>query len=74
MAQIVTNDPDYFLNEQAQGSFNDKSEDSSGYGIFPAAEQNNTYFAYFNAATSTEPEILGKSAIYINYLILFYSN
>jgi hypothetical protein len=69
MAQIVTNDPDYFLNNQAQGSFNDQSRDASGLGIYPAAEQNNTYFAYFNAATSTEPEILGKSAIYINYLI-----
>ena len=69
MAQIVTNDPDYFLDNLSQGSFNDKSEDGSGLGIYPAAEQNNTYFAYFNAATSTEPEILGKSAVYINYLI-----
>ena len=69
MAQTVTNDPDYFLNDTFQGSFNDKSEDNSGLGIYPAAEQNNTYFAYFNAATSTEPEILGKSAVYINYLI-----
>lgn len=69
MAQIVTNDPDYFLNDTVQGSFNDKSEDNSGLGVYPAAEQNNTYFAYFNAATSTEPEILNKSAVYINYLI-----
>jgi hypothetical protein len=69
MAQIVTNDPDYFENNAIQGNFNDQSGDSSGLGIYPAAEQNNTYFAYFNAATSTEPEILNKSAVYVNYLI-----
>jgi hypothetical protein len=69
MAQIVTNDPNYFLDNVAQGNFNDQSSDNSGLGIYPAAEQNNTYFAYFNAATSTEPEILNKSAVYINYLI-----
>ena len=63
------NDTLQFLNANAKGTFNSLTTDESGYGASPAAERNNTYFAYFNDVTSTEPEILDKSGIYIKYLI-----
>jgi hypothetical protein len=62
------NDPLQFLTNVV-GTFNTNTTDGSGYGALPAAERNNTYFAYFNDVTSTEPEILDKSGIYIKYLI-----
>lgn len=63
------NDVLQFLTPTAKGTFNTITTDESGYGASPAAERNNTYFAYFNDVASTEPEILDKSAIYIKYLI-----
>jgi hypothetical protein len=69
MSQQATNDPNYFLNEGAVGTFNDTSQDESGYGILAAAEQNQTYFVYSNGVTSAEPEFIDQSLYNIKYLI-----
>lgn len=65
---MAINDPSYFLTNY-KGDFNDKSTDNSGYGILPAVEQNQTYFAYFNSISATSPELLGQTAFFIKYLI-----
>ena len=41
----------------------------SGYGALPAAEQNETYFAYFNGIGGTNPEIIDQTAYFIKYII-----
>ena len=65
---MAINDPSYFLTNY-KGDFNDKSTDNSGYGVLPAVEQNQTYFAYFNGIGGTSPELLGQTAFFIKYLI-----
>jgi len=62
-------DPNLFLNNNAIGDFNDSSPDGSGYGSIPAVEQNQTYFAYFDGAGGTGPEIIDQTAYFIKYLI-----
>ena len=52
-----------------QGDFNDLTIDSSGYGILPAAEKNQIYFAYFTSVGSTTPEIIDQTSYFIKYLI-----
>lgn len=69
MAQIATNDPNYFLNQNVIGDFNDVSQDASGFGSLPAVEKNQTYFVYSNGVTSAEPEFIEKSLYNIKYLI-----
>jgi hypothetical protein len=63
------NDPNLFLVQGAQGDFNDTSPDGSGYGTAPAVEQNQTYFAFFDAIGGTGPEIIDQTAYFIKYLI-----
>lgn len=63
------NDPNWFLNANANGDFNTISNDQSGYGILPAAEKNNTYVAYFESIGSTTPEIIDQTGFFIKYLI-----
>jgi len=41
----------------------------SGYGALPAAEQNETYFAYFDGVGGTNPEIIDQTAYLIKYII-----
>ena len=41
----------------------------SGYGALPAAEQNETYFAYFDGIGGTNPEIIDQTAYFIKYII-----
>ena len=55
--------------ETAQGNFNGSSTDASGYNILPAAEQNQTYFLYFQATNTLDPTIIGESAFMIKYLV-----
>ena len=62
-------DPNLFLNNNAIGDFNDSSPDGSGYGAIPAVEQNQTYFAYFDGAGGTGPEIIDQTGYFIKYLI-----
>jgi len=62
-------DQNYFTNIDVTGDFNDPTIDNSGYGSLPAAEKNQTYFAYFNGVGSTSPEILDQTAYFIKYLI-----
>lgn len=62
------NDPNYFLTS-FKGNFNSDSTDGSGYGSLPAAEQNQTYFAYFNSVGDTSPELIDQTAFFIKYLI-----
>lgn len=63
------NDPNLFLVSNVYGDFNDNSIDGSGYGALPAAEQNQTYIAYFDGVGGTGPEIIGQTAYFIKYLI-----
>ena len=53
----------------AEGTFNSLSTDISGYNTLPAAEQNQTYFVYFQAVNSLKPTIIGESTFLIKYLI-----
>lgn len=69
MAQQATNDPSYFLNQNAKGDLNDISQDESGFGSLPAAEQNQTYLVYSSGVTSAEPEFIDQSLYNIKYLI-----
>jgi hypothetical protein len=62
-------DQNYFLNSDIIGDFNDPTIDNSGYGALPAAEKNQTYFAYFNGVGGTGPEIIDQTAYFIKYLI-----
>lgn len=62
-------DQNYFLSTNIIGDFNDSTIDNSGYGALPAAEKNQTYFAYFNGVSSTGPEIIDQTAYFIKYLI-----
>jgi len=41
----------------------------SGYGALPAAEQNETYFAYFDSVGGANPEIIDQTAYLIKYII-----
>ena len=41
----------------------------SGYGALPAAEQNETFFAYFDSVGGTNPEIIDQTAYLIKYII-----
>ena len=65
---MANNDPNYFLTTFG-GDFNSNSTDSSGYGILPAAEQNQTYVAYFNSVAGTGPELIDQTGYFIKYLI-----
>ena len=65
---MANNDPSYFLTN-FKGDFNSNSTDGSGYGVLPAAEQNQTYIAYFNSVGSTTPELINQTGFYIKYLI-----
>jgi hypothetical protein len=69
MAQIATNDPNYFLDPFSKGEFNDISQDASGFGSLPAAEQNQTYFVYSDGISSAEPEFIGQTLYNVKYLI-----
>jgi len=62
-------DQNYFLNTNIIGDFNDPTIDNSGYGALPAAEKNQTYFAYFNGVGGTGPEIIDQTAYFIKYII-----
>jgi len=63
------NDPNWFLNANAQGDFNTISSDQSGYGILSAAEKNSTYIAYFDGIGGTTPELINQTGFFIKYLI-----
>jgi len=65
---MALNDPSYFLTS-FKGDFNGNSTDGSGYGTLPAAEQNQTYIAYFNGVASTSPELIDQTSFFIKYLI-----
>jgi len=65
---MANNDPSYFLTN-FKGDFNTNSDDGSGYGILPAAEQNQTYVAYFNGVGGTGPELINQTGFFIKYLI-----
>jgi hypothetical protein len=65
---MAINDPSYFLTS-FKGDFNGASTDNSGYGALPAAEQNQTYVAYFNGMAGTGPELIDQTALFIKYLI-----
>lgn len=69
MSSQFQNDPNLFLLSGISGNFNDGSPDNSGYGALPAAEQNQTYIAYFESVGGTGPEIIGQTAYFIKYLI-----
>lgn len=62
-------DQNYFFNNSIVGDFNDSTLDSSGYGSLPAAEKNQTYFAYFSSVGGTGPEIIDQTAYFVKYLI-----
>ena len=63
------NDPNWFLNSDANGDFNTISADQSGYGILSAAERNGTFIAYFESIGSTTPEIINQTGFFVKYLI-----
>jgi hypothetical protein len=63
------NDPNWFLNTDANGDFNTISSDQSGYGVLSAAERNSTFIAYFESIGSTTPEIINQTGFFIKYLI-----
>ena len=52
-----------------QGDFNTLTNDGSGYGALPAAEKNQTYFAYFSSVGGTGPELIDQTAYFVKYLI-----
>lgn len=52
-----------------QGDFNTPTNDGSGYGALPAAEKNQTYFAYFSSVGGTGPELIDQTAYFVKYLI-----
>ena len=41
----------------------------SGYGTLPAAEQNETFFVYFDGVGGTNPEIINQTAYFVKYII-----
>ena len=55
---LPSNDPNLFLIGGIQGNFNDPSGGGTGYGTLPAAEQNQTYIAYFDGIGGTGPEVI----------------
>lgn len=64
------NDPNYFLaGNSVTGDFNTPSEDTTGIGIIPAAEQNSTYVAYIESVGGTSPEIINQTGYFVKYLI-----
>lgn len=69
IAQNNPNDPTGFLSPNLVGDFNDPTIDGSGYGALTGAAQMQTYYAYYNAITSTAPEIPDQTAYFIKYLI-----
>lgn len=52
-----------------QGDFNTPTNDGSGYGALPAAEKNQTYFAYFSSIGGTDPELIDQTSYFVKYLI-----
>jgi hypothetical protein len=66
---FLSNDPNFYLVENIQGNFNDLSSDNTGYGVLPAAEQNQTFMAYFDGIGGTGPEIIGQTAYFVKYII-----
>ena len=63
------NDPNYFLNPNANGDFNTISGDGSGYGTLSASEKNGTFIAYFDGIGGTTPEIINQTGFFVKYLI-----
>jgi hypothetical protein len=59
----------YFLSTNIIGDFNESTVDNSGYGALPAAEKNQTYFAYFSSVAATDPEIIDQTSYFIKYII-----
>jgi hypothetical protein len=60
---------DNLYSANIQGDFNDPTTDDSGYGSLPAAEKNQTYFAYFSSIGGTGPELIDQTAYFVKYLI-----
>lgn len=60
---------DNLYSANIQGDFNDYTIDNSGYGTLPAAEKNQTYFAYFSSVGGTGPELIDQTAYFVKYLI-----
>jgi hypothetical protein len=69
IAQNNPNDPTSYLSPNIIGDFNDLTLDGSGYGSLTGAGQLQTYYAYYNAITSTAPEIPDQTAYFVKYLI-----
>jgi len=68
--QLTDNDPQGFLlGNSIIGDFNTPSNNFSGYGVAPAAERNQTYFAYFSSIGGTTPEIIDQTSYFLKYLI-----
>jgi hypothetical protein len=68
--QLSNNDPQGFLlGDNIIGDFNTTTVNNSGNGALPAAEKNQTYFAYFSSVGGTGPEIIDQTAYFIKYLI-----
>lgn len=66
----IDNDPQKFLlGNSIIGDFNTSTNNGSGQGNLPAAEKNQTYFAYFDGVGGTGPEIIDQTAYFIKYLI-----
>ena len=63
------NDPNWFLNANANGNFNTISGDQSGYGTLSSAEKNGTYIVYFESIGSTTPEIINQTGYFVKYII-----
>jgi len=68
--QPSINDPQGFLlGNNIIGDFNTPTVNGSGYGAAPAAEKNQTYFAYFSSVGGTGPELIDQTAYFLKYLI-----
>jgi len=68
--QLPNNDPQGFLlGNSIIGDFNTITNNGSGYGASPAAEKNQTYFAYFSSVGGTGPEIIDHTSYFLKYLI-----
>lgn len=73
--QPTNNDPQGFLlGDDIIGDFNTPTNNNSGYGASPAAEKNQTYFAYFSSVGGTGPEIINQTSYFIKYLIDIQGN
>lgn len=68
--QLSNNDSQGFLlGNNIIGDFNTPTNNNSGYGASPAAEKNQTYFAYFSSVGGTGPELIDQTAYFLKYLI-----